>query len=174
MATSGRKKTRSTNRGWWWEEFTSTLAMRAPNLQQWCSRRLKLAMNVRIMYEMSMQLREQLHAESVWSHARGDLVAEGSRLNQVMQPIVVHAMLSAPQLYSDSSQIAGPSSAIDLTYPPSSTSPDLGLFIPGLLADWEAGLAWVTPLQKKNLVVQSEHCNVMAGLARIAIICLVL
>ncbi|KAG2041213.1 hypothetical protein BDR03DRAFT_1024683 [Suillus americanus] len=22
MATSGRKKTRSTNRGWWWEEFT--------------------------------------------------------------------------------------------------------------------------------------------------------
>ncbi|KAG2033154.1 hypothetical protein BDR03DRAFT_1014523 [Suillus americanus] len=41
-------------------------------------------------------------------------------------------MLSAPQLYSDSSQIAGPSSAIDLTYPPSSASPPLGLFIPGL------------------------------------------
>jgi hypothetical protein len=46
-----------------------------------------------------------------------------------MQPMAVHTTLSIPQVYDDSSQIAGPSST---AYPLSSAPPALGLLIPSL------------------------------------------
>ncbi|KAG1852575.1 hypothetical protein C8R48DRAFT_777396 [Suillus tomentosus] len=98
---------------------------------------MRYSLDHEIMYETSMQLREQYGL--LGNKIRNGFGMTASYMHRVFghahKPIAVHVTLSAPQLYGDSlSQIAGPSLAIDSTCPPSSTPPALGLFIPGLLA----------------------------------------